>query len=145
MCLEWRDEDGVGLIAAVFVIVVLAMLGTALVRIATTEQSAVSREMASAQAFQAGESVAQWGLYQLIARGDSTFGGAQPLTGPVNGLAACGDSRVDNSQLNGLEQFGTVAALGTSEVLYRFRVVGVCYPGSPETTRRELEVRFSDR
>ncbi|MEF8793845.1 hypothetical protein [Thiohalorhabdus sp.] len=141
---DTKSERGVGLIAAVFVIVVLAMLGTALVRIATTEQSAVSREMASAYAFQAGESVAQWGLYQLIARGNSTFGGVQPLTAPVNGLAACGDSRVDSIQLNGLEQFGTVLTPGGSKDLFRFGAVGVCFPGTPEATRRRLEVRFQN-
>jgi hypothetical protein len=29
--------------------------------------------------------------------------------------------------------------------LYRFRVTATCFPGTPETARRELEVRFADR
>ncbi len=134
------SETGQGLIAAIFVIVVLAMLGTALVRILATEERASGREMASAYAFYAAESTAQWGMYQLIARGNSTFGGTQPLTGPAEGLAECGTSQVTGN----VQRFGTVNVPGGKRDLFRFEVMGTCFPGRPELTRRELEMRFSE-
>lgn len=136
---EPTRQAGQGLIAAVFVIVVLAMLGTALVRIFTTEERASGREMASTYAFYAGESVVQWTLYQALVRDDTSLADAEPLTSPRGGLRACEESRVKGA----VEPFGTVPVPGGQRDLFRFETVGTCFPGTPELTRRAKEVRFS--
>lgn len=144
MCPDRRNEEGVGLIAAIFVIVVLALLGTALIRIATTEQSAVNRAMASTHAFYAAEAVRDWGLYQVIAQDNSNLTANPPLTSPGGGLAECDESEVDDQALDGLEQFGTVPAPAGPKDLSRFRAVGICFSGAPEVSRRQVEVRFAE-
>jgi MSHA biogenesis protein MshP len=137
-----RSEEGVGLIAAVFLIVVLAMLGTALVRLTVTEQAAVNREMASTYAFFAAETAAQWGMYQVVAQGNSALGGAQPLSGvSVAGLAGCQNSVIPTP---GIKKFGSVSPPGGPLDLFQLRVVGTCFPNSPEITRRVLELRFAN-
>ena len=55
------EEPGVGLIAAIFVIVILALLGTALLRLLTTEQASTNREFAYYQAFFAAETAVHRG------------------------------------------------------------------------------------
>ncbi|MFP4561292.1 MAG: hypothetical protein ACLFRB_02320 [Thiohalorhabdus sp.] len=143
---ERQSERGVGLIAAIFVIVVLAMLGTALLRLVTTEQRAVSREMASVQALHAAETAGQWGLYQAIARGRSDLGPETDLlAGAAGGLEPCSPTRIGASDPDGLERFGTVTAPGGEVPLFRLEAIGVCYPGDGHMlTRRPVEVRFGD-
>jgi len=134
-------EAGVGLIAAVFVIVILALLGTALTRLLTTEQASVNRELASTQAFFAAETAMQWGLYQVIAQGSSAEGPVFSGSAPP-GLAHCDQG---TRGLIDFGQFGTAPTFSTaSQELYRFEAEGVCYEGRPEESRRRLEVRFWD-
>ena len=145
MCRDPGNQNGVGTIAAVFVIVILAMLGTALIALTTTEQRATSREMASAHAFYAAETALQWGMYQVVHKtGAGNFqNGGDPFAAspPPKGLIACGDNtRVVQAAP---VQFATnVPAVGGAVDLFRFEAVGVCHPGSPVETRRRLEVRF---
>ena len=132
-------EAGVGLVAAVFVIVILALLGTALVRLATTEQASVNREFASTKAFFAAESARQWGVYQVVNDQSPTgavFSGTLP-----SGLQGCGNTAIDD-----FEHFATVPTNSTipNQRLYRLRVSGVCFQNTQEETRRTLEVRFWD-
>jgi len=148
MCHDPGNQNGVGTVAAVFVIVILAMLGTALIALTTAEQRATSREMASAHAFYAAETALQWGVYQVVQSPPGTGTGNFPNNGnpifvgtPPNGLSGCGDQTavVQSSP----QQFANnVPAVGGAVNLFRFEAVGVCNPGSPVETRRRLEVRF---
>ena len=146
MCPDQQDQRGVGTIAAVFLIVVLGMLGTALVALVATEQRATSREMASAQAFYAAETALQWGMYQVVHKtgsgnfpndGRPIFNGAPP-----HGLGSCGNA-TRTGQAAPVRFAANVPAIGGALDLFRFEAVGVCHPGSPVETRRRLEVRFN--
>jgi len=135
----------VGTIAAVFVIVVLAMLGTALVALVTTEQRATSREMASVHAFYAAETALQWGMYQVVRKtGSGSFpNSGQPIFQgtPPRGLSSCGDGT--GTVQAAPQQFASnVPARGGAVDLFLFDAVGVCNPGTPVETRRRLEVRI---
>lgn len=132
------NQGGVGTIAAVFVIVILAMLGTALIALTTTEQRATSREMASAHAFYAAETALQWGMYQVVQQ--SNTAGGNPFNGaPPGGLSACGNQ----TQASAATPFANnIPAVGGAVDLFRFQAVGVCNAGTPVETRRRLEVRF---
>lgn len=140
-------EAGVGLIAAIFVIIILGLLGTALIRLLTTEQASVNRELASTQAFFAAETAVQWGIYQAIQKNSSTAG---PVFDgdPPKGLANCDDptKALDErtQALIDFDHFGTAPTFSSPEKLYRFEVEGVCYQGRPEEARRRLEVRFRE-
>jgi len=134
-------EAGVGLIAAVFVIVILALLGTALIRLLTAEQASTNREFASTQAFFAAETAVQWGLYQRIAKTISSTGQVFDKDESLPaGLANCEETR----GLIGFQPMGTAPTFSADQELYRFEVEGVCYEDRAEEASRRLEVRFWD-
>jgi type II secretory pathway pseudopilin PulG len=129
------------LITAVFVIVVLGLLGTSLMRIVSTEQAAVNGEIAAARALFAAESALQWGLYRNLAKGVSTEAAIFDGT-PPPGLRGCD---LQTKGLIGFEELAISPSASTaSREIYRFESKGVCYEGRPEEARRQLEVRFWD-
>ncbi|GAB3384496.1 pilus assembly PilX family protein [Massilia agri] len=57
---------GIGLITAVFLLVVLAGLGVAAVRIFTAQQAGSSLDLDGARAYQAARAGIEWGLFQQL-------------------------------------------------------------------------------
>jgi MSHA biogenesis protein MshP len=55
---------GVGLITAIFLLVVLAGLGVAMVSLFTTQQASSSLDIEGARAYQAARAGIEWGLFQ---------------------------------------------------------------------------------
>lgn len=60
---------GVGLITAIFLLVVLAALGVAMVTIFTSQQAASSLDVQGARAYQAARAGVEWGLFQQLRNG----------------------------------------------------------------------------
>lgn len=67
-----RRQDGFLVIAAVFLLVVLAGLVAYLTTVATTSQATSAADQNSARAYQAARAGAEWGAYQLL-RTTGTF------------------------------------------------------------------------
>jgi MSHA biogenesis protein MshP len=61
-----RPARGVSLITAVFLIVLLAGLAAALVRVFGAQQSASAMDMLGSQAYQAARSGLEWGMFQQL-------------------------------------------------------------------------------
>ncbi len=61
-----RASRGFSLVTAVFLLVVLAGLGAAMVNIAGSSQSAVALDVQGARAYQAARAGIEWGLYQQL-------------------------------------------------------------------------------
>ena len=59
-----KRERGLSLITAIFLLVLLAGLGAALVSISTTSQNESALDLMGARAYQAARSGVEWGLYQ---------------------------------------------------------------------------------
>ena len=76
-----RPQRGVGVVAAMFVLVVLSVLGAAIARLGWTQQISSAQDMDGARAQRAANSGAEWGLYQAL-RGTWTScnGATQTLT-----------------------------------------------------------------
>lgn len=74
-------QRGVGVVAAMFVLVVLSVLGAAIARLGWTQQISSAQDMDGARAQRAANSGAEWGLYQAL-RGTWTScnGATQTLT-----------------------------------------------------------------
>lgn len=74
-------QRGVGVVAAMFVLVVLSVLGAAIARLGWTQQISSAQDMDGARAQRAANSGAEWGLYQAL-RGSWTScnGATQTLT-----------------------------------------------------------------
>jgi MSHA biogenesis protein MshP len=65
-----RRSAGVGLVTAIFLLVVLAGLGVAMVTLFTTQQASSTLDEQGARAYQAARAGIEWGLFQHL-RNDS--------------------------------------------------------------------------
>lgn len=61
-----RKQQGSALVIAIFVIIVMTLLGTALVRMLSTEAETIAYEVIGTRAFQAAQSGMQWQLQQVF-------------------------------------------------------------------------------
>lgn len=59
-----RREAGVGLVTAIFLLVVLAGLGVASVTLFTAQQASSNMDLEGAKAYQAARAGIEWGLYE---------------------------------------------------------------------------------
>jgi len=57
-------QQGITLVGALFIIIVMALLGTGLLQLMATSQQSVSQELTSTRAYFAAQSALQWGMYQ---------------------------------------------------------------------------------
>jgi len=61
-----KKQQGVSIVAAVFLITVLALLATAAVQLVATSQQSLSQEITSVKAYFAAQTGLQWGMYQSV-------------------------------------------------------------------------------
>ena len=64
-------QKGVSIVTAIFLIVVLSLMGLGMVSILTTSKQSISQEYTSAKAYMAGRTCLQWGMYQAIYAADN--------------------------------------------------------------------------
>lgn len=62
---------GVGLVTAIFLLVVLAGLGVAMVTVFSTQQASAAMDELGARAYQAARAGVEWGLYQEFMEADN--------------------------------------------------------------------------
>lgn len=62
-------QRGFGAIVAIIILVVMAVLAAALVRLATTQQITSAQDVLSARAYQTARAGNEWGLYQALRAG----------------------------------------------------------------------------
>ena len=67
---------GLGVIAALLVLVMLSTLAAAIVRLTWTQQTTLAQDIDSARAFQAAYAGTQWGMYQALRGSWTTCAGA---------------------------------------------------------------------
>jgi len=70
-------QRGFGVIAAIVILVIMATISAALVRLGTTQQVTSAQDVQSARAWQAARAGNEWGLYQALRSGSCA--GATPL------------------------------------------------------------------
>lgn len=59
-----KKQSGVSIVTAIFLVVVLSLMGIGMVSLLTTSQQSISQEITSAKAYMAARSCLQWGMYQ---------------------------------------------------------------------------------
>ncbi len=62
----WAGQRGLGAIAAILVLVVLATIAAAVVRLAGSEQTGFAQQVNAARASQAAQAGIEWGLYRAL-------------------------------------------------------------------------------
>jgi MSHA biogenesis protein MshP len=98
-----RRSAGVGLVTAIFLVVVLAGLAVAMVGMSGAQQSASALDVQGARAYQAARAGIEWGLFQrlrnpttFVCGGDTSF--ALPATSTLAGFVVT----VNCTQVNGM-------------------------------------------
>lgn len=81
-----KRQSGVSIVTAIFLIVILSLMGIGMVSILTTSQQSISQEITSAKAYMAGRSCLQWGMYQAIYDADPWNNSPHTVTFNNNGL-----------------------------------------------------------
>jgi MSHA biogenesis protein MshP len=66
VCHVVRAEDGFSLISAIFLLVVIAALGTFAVTLSTTQQQSAALDVQGARAYQAARAGIEWGAFQVL-------------------------------------------------------------------------------
>lgn len=61
-----KKQAGVSIVTAIFLVVVLSLMGVGMVSLLSTSQQSISQEITSAKAYMAGRSCLQWGMYQSV-------------------------------------------------------------------------------
>lgn len=64
--LNIKKQAGVSVVTAIFLVVILALMGVGMVSIMSTSQQSISQEFTSAKTYMAGRSCLQWGMYQSV-------------------------------------------------------------------------------
>lgn len=129
-----RDERGFSLVSAIFLLVVLASLGTYAVRVAVMQQQTVNLALRSAQAFYAARTGIDWAAYRALSAG------------------FCGSDTVNLTETgtNGFSvQVGCVETTHTEGAnTIRVYVIDVLAQagvyGGPEYVSRRLHVKITD-
>jgi MSHA biogenesis protein MshP len=75
-----RRSAGVGIVTAIFLLVVLAGLGVAMVSVFTTQQTAAMQDELGSRAYQAARAGIEWGVYQQMINSSCSTG---PTTFPL--------------------------------------------------------------
>lgn len=84
-------ERGFSMISAIFLLIVIAALGTFAVTLSTTQQQSALLDAMGSRAYQAARTGIEWGAYQLTSNpaGICSVGGtSNPVTMPIGTLAA---------------------------------------------------------
>ena len=136
-------QKGFAIISAIFLIVVLAFLGVSMSRVFTSGQQAINQDITSLQAYFAGRSAQQWGMYQAAVKSV-----AFP-TGVPTGQHTISFSNAGLNNSEALVNLSKTTILG--KIYYNISSVG-CYgyttncttdiTSIPERSKRKLEVRF---
>lgn len=141
--LPGRRVAGVGLVTAIFLLVVLAGLGVALVSVFSNQQASSALDEQGARAYQAARAGVEWGLYQQLQRNNcpatSTF--ALPAGSTLSGFSVtvtCATLQYPGN--TGLNRY-LITAVACNQP--KAGNAGCPNPGnSPDYVQRQLEVEI---
>jgi MSHA biogenesis protein MshP len=135
-----HSSRGVGLVTAIFLLVVLAGLGVAMLTVFTSQHASASLDVQGARTYQAAKAGVEWGLFQQLQRGKCNPDGTSfPMPA--------------GSSLEGLVVTVTCTESGAAPLTRRVIVATACTlqpsngrcPGasnSPDYVQRRIEVEI---
>jgi MSHA biogenesis protein MshP len=87
-----KQQHGFALISAVFLVVVLALLGAMIVSLSTTQHVSSARDLLGSRAYFAARAGIEWGSYQVLQSGGCAASSTLPaLTGSATGFTVIVD------------------------------------------------------
>lgn len=88
----YRMQRGFSLVTAIFLLVVIAALGSFAVTLSTTQQQSSALDLLGARAYQAARAGIEWGVYQMIGNPAgmtcAVAGASNPVAMPVGSTLA---------------------------------------------------------
>jgi MSHA biogenesis protein MshP len=106
-------QKGVSIVTAIFLIVVLALMGLGMVSILTTSQQSISQEITSAKAYMASRSCLQWAMYQAVYDPDPWLSSPDTVIFNNSGLVNTGCTTTFNTITNDGKTFFNIEAKAT--------------------------------
>ncbi len=85
-----KFQQGFSIVSAIFLLVVLAFLGVAMVSFSTTQQQSQSLDVMGSRAYQAARAGIEWAAYNIV-QTPSNAAAAWALCGPGNAVVVAGD------------------------------------------------------
>jgi len=143
-----RRSAGVGIVTAIFLLVVLAGMGVAAVRIFNAQQAGSSLDLDGARAYQASRAGIEWGLFQQLRNNSCTGGNGTTFAMPLDSTLGNFTITVTCTAIPGLADSN-----GNALATMRWRIVSVACNqpvggrcaddtgSSPDFVRRRLEVQ----
>jgi len=61
-----KKQTGISIITAIFLIMIMSLMGVGMVSLLTTSQQSISHEITSAKSYMAGRTCLQWSMYQMV-------------------------------------------------------------------------------
>lgn len=129
--LSWRNQQGSSLVIAIFILVIMSLLGAALIKILITNEEAFTYEVLGTRAYNA----AQSGLQQNIQR-------VFPLQNDSAVASSCADSSIafNNEGLTGCSaNVSCTSIVHKTTTFYTIKSIGQCTLNG-EVTSRAIEV-----
>jgi len=123
-----KNQQGVSIVAAIFLITALALLATAAVQLVSTSQQSINQEITSVKAYFAGQTGLQWAMYQAVYATPNT---PQTITLSNSGLSSTTVDLIFASTTIDGNTYYQVSATGKYSTT-----------ASPEYSSRELRMRF---
>lgn len=134
-----KFQKGFSIVSAIFLLVVLAFLGAAMVTFSTNQHQSAAMDVMGARAYQAARVGVEWGAYQVL-----QGGGACAAQTPLPALAGT---------LSGFAVIVTCVSSAASEVSAATGIVTVYdltstatqggAPGSPDYVERQIQVSIA--
>jgi MSHA biogenesis protein MshP len=121
-------QGGFSIVSAIFILVVLAVLGAALLTVSTLQHASAGIDLQGVRAYQAARSGVEWGLYRLL----------DPDGAPAAALPACwaGSASVTpGASLAGFAVSATCARTTTTELgrdIAVYTIVSTATFGTPQ-------------
>ena len=113
------NQSGSALIMAIFVIVIMTILGSALMRMISAGSESVAYEVVGTRAFNSAQSGAQWGLQQLFplnANAEVCFAATTKDYSNIEGLNNCTADLLCSSFVDGSVTYYQVTSTGQCDI-----------------------------
>ncbi|MES2739871.1 MAG: agglutinin biogenesis protein MshP [Pseudomonadota bacterium] len=140
-----RCARGVSLVTAIFILVVLAGLGVAMMSIATSQQASSALDVQGARAYQAARAGIEWGLYSQRVDAVKPCASATPSSFQLPANSSLSVFRVTVTCVLNSVTVGTLSRYRMTAVACN-QASGACPNASanPDYVQRRVQIEFGD-
>jgi len=134
-------QQGFSIISAIFLLVVLAFLGAAMVTFSTSQQQSAAMDVMGARAYQAARAGAEWAAYEILPGGGGCAAASAAL--PAGTLAGTLSGFSVNVTCTAAAASEVSAATGLVTVYSINAVANAGTPGQPGYVERQIQLSIA--